>query len=573
MIKHRRLWIPFIAAVLIFSALPGSNAGNNWAPWLAPDHPEAGFLGIIVTDQESSFEQYSRLIANKAGSSFVCTSISGDCANANSYDYNLVLGPCSTNLESNCVSSLAATNTGGSASGEFISLIYPDHRNRFLAEANIGLPASSEPSIWSIPSMPHANGNLYAVVAGLNGTINSGQKITNSSLYARIIPVHKVNANAQTVPDANGAYPFPSCWNVERNGSPNIACNLLMAQGTGPNKTPCVLMVGIDPNCYVQDPFPLDTSFSLSLHLGARISGWLHGRLSNPNVAFTGDSEKGYVLNVTANPVTVPIFYAGDLYKNLPSNLQAAYATDASVHSVGGSTRQFGSAYSSDPSIRNFTLTPPPYGENAITSLSNWLTYGGNKSISETPSWEIHTLSTSLNGGANNCIQSTTGLVGLVSTNSTTYSDGAPSLVGDSLNYKVESAHYTSEGTNFLGTYDLNLRSDVARCIYGLSKAPIKATIEVVSSNGQQQVATSSFSESNGWIHFSADGFSFSAPTISVKLTQDAPAVVAPEAKPTVAPVAPKSDAKLITITCTKGKISKKVTAIKPTCPSGYKRK
>jgi hypothetical protein len=31
--------------------------------------------------------------------------------------------------------------------------------------------------------------------------------------------------------------------------------------------------------------------------------------------------------------------------------------------------------------------------------------------------------------------------------------------------------------------------------------------------------------------------------------------------------------AKKITITCVKGKIAKKVTAVKPVCPSGYKKK
>ena len=37
--------------------------------------------------------------------------------------------------------------------------------------------------------------------------------------------------------------------------------------------------------------------------------------------------------------------------------------------------------------------------------------------------------------------------------------------------------------------------------------------------------------------------------------------------------VAPKIVAKKITITCIKGKLIKKVTAINPKCPSGYKKK
>jgi len=71
-------------------------------------------------------------------------------------------------------------------------------------------------------------------------------------------------------------------------------------------------------------------------------------------------------------------------------------------------------------------------------------------------------------------------------------------------------------------------------------------------------------------------------------LTQEAPAPVpTPTPTPTVvatpeptpvevaapAPILKPAAAKKITITCVKGKTIKKVTAIKPTCPVGYKKK
>jgi hypothetical protein len=57
---------------------------------------------------------------------------------------------------------------------------------------------------------------------------------------------------------------------------------------------------------------------------------------------------------------------------------------------------------------------------------------------------------------------------------------------------------------------------------------------------------------------------------VKVKLSQDK-AVATPEK--TVDKTSAKSVVKKTTITCVKGKVSKKVTAIKPTCPSGYKKK
>jgi hypothetical protein len=112
------------------------------------------------------------------------------------------------------------------------------------------------------------------------------------------------------------------------------------------------------------------------------------------------------------------------------------------------------------------------------------------------------------------------------------------------------------------------MRSDVARCIYGFSNAPIKASISVLSSEGNSDVATNVVAEKDGWIAMSANNFQFSAPIIQVKFTQDAPVIAKPVPGPTKAPVAKKT-----TITCVKGKTTRKVTGLKPTCPKGFKQK
>ena len=77
-------------------------------------------------------------------------------------------------------------------------------------------------------------------------------------------------------------------------------------------------------------------------------------------------------------------------------------------------------------------------------------------------------------------------------------------------------------------------------------------------------VASTVINESNGWLTLGAYGFTYSNPTISVKLTQDAPVVAVPAAGSTT---------KKITITCVKGKTSKTFSGVKPICPSGYKKK
>jgi hypothetical protein len=178
--------------------------------------------------------------------------------------------------------------------------------------------------------------------------------------------------------------------------------------------------------------------------------------------------------------------------------------------------------------------------------------------------------------GANSCFVGSNGFTGIVTTNATQYSAGPPKFdkAEGTLNYQVAAPHYGTDKSEFKGTYDLVIRSDVARCIYGFSKAPINATISITSSDGTPQIATTVIGEKDGWVYLRAKNFGFSAPLITAKLSQEAEVVVTPTPTPTPTPSAStKAPVKAVTITCIKGKMTKKVTAAKPKCPTGYKKK
>jgi hypothetical protein len=90
--------------------------------------------------------------------------------------------------------------------------------------------------------------------------------------------------------------------------------------------------------------------------------------------------------------------------------------------------------------------------------------------------------------------------------------------------------------------------------------------ISVIDNDGVQTAATKLVSEKDGWLRIAAYGFGFSSPKIKVNLSQaDTPANKK---------VAPKktTNTKKTTITCKKGKVVKKVTALKPLCPKGFKK-
>jgi hypothetical protein len=192
----------------------------------------------------------------------------------------------------------------------------------------------------------------------------------------------------------------------------------------------------------------------------------------------------------------------------------------------------------------------------------------------------------SLLASSDPCLSDRSRVVGLVTTNAMVY-DGTPPKFNDGeIQYRVASVHNDPSGKQFQGIYDLVIDSKVARCLYNYSNAPISASVSIASSAGNQNVATTVITEKNGWFRMGAYGFHYSAPTIKVKLSQEVPAPVAtPTPSPTATQTPPPAQvaaptviskpalAKKTTITCVKGKTTKKVTAVKPKCPTGYKKK
>jgi hypothetical protein len=237
---------------------------------------------------------------------------------------------------------------------------------------------------------------------------------------------------------------------------------------------------------------------------------------------------------------------------------------------------------------------PVGYSQNDMDQFLQWLPVFGDKSTVEPTYWSMYADNGDIN--SNRCSPGSDVLTGVVSTNASQYISGPPQWDSNSqtLEYKVAAAHFTSTGEVFKGSYDLAIQSDYARCLYGFTKAPIKATISIISNSGDSAIVTTTVRESNNFLYLAAKGFTFSNPTIQVKLSQEAPAPVvtptpavtpsvtstpeptastAPTTQPTGPTPKPTVVAKKTTITCIKGKTLKSVTAVKPVCPTGYKKK
>ena len=181
------------------------------------------------------------------------------------------------------------------------------------------------------------------------------------------------------------------------------------------------------------------------------------------------------------------------------------------------------------------------------------------------------------------------------------YGGGVPWLTDkDTLAFSIASPHMLSTGEPNIGFFTTDMSVAYMDCFWpgnNVTKSESKLEISVINSDGTAQVATTSVRITKDKIfQVRAFGFHYSQPTIRIKVVQEnkieiAPAVkpvevAAPAVKPVevaapaVKPVEVAAPAvktatpkKSISIVCSKGKITKKITGTRPKCPSGYKKK
>ena len=152
------------------------------------------------------------------------------------------------------------------------------------------------------------------------------------------------------------------------------------------------------------------------------------------------------------------------------------------------------------------------------------------------------------------------------------------------LTLQVSSTHYKADNSKNLGVFNIEMPIETAKCLWGvdLSKA-ISATVAALYPElGISELVTTASKVEGKFFKVTASGFHFSAPTIKVKVVQINPELATEkknqvsltEESKTPTFLAPATAVKKrITITCIKGKLTKKITGVNAKCPKGYKKK
>ena len=570
----KKLLAAVLGVAMLVMAIPPVTAADTPDEWWTPSaSPQGeGWRSLFLSDGSTLNREPSRLFARTAmfdsqvgTPTFHCATVdSPKCIELNQITASAFLQPCSLEIPTNCIESFYATDPSGNRIDAINPIPYPaDALLDFKGDDAMNLPTGGAPTIWNIPGATHGgSGNSYILQAftssDLNKSVNmkvSNEKFKMSRMTVNVSPVTLINGRyvRQIAQDSTTSAPgTPS--GVRHDSLDEWRYCAMIDNGT----------------CAKRQSFPQGFTFGVKVRLQQKLSGWLHGRIYNPNVSISMNSKQEQIIEVSASPVMVPVVGEWFRWENLTADIQK-YILDGKVQ--GGEGRHETKSLATG----NMQEIISTSGQSSMDTLTLWIPQVQDKASATQSTWTFYTLPQWELTNSNACIKEADDLVGFVTTNAAAYSAGPPSFNTElkSLDYKVMAPHYTAKGEVFKGTYDLKIRGSIARCIYGFNESPIQASISILADDGSMQIATQTVSEKAGWLSLSANGFTYSSPTISAKLTQKdpEPVVIAPTPTPTPSPVATaKPVVTKVTITCKKGKTIKKVTALKPVCPSGFKK-
>jgi hypothetical protein len=561
-------------AISIPTFASGADFVDEQVGRVAPPEKTAGWIGAHVDDANtlvmpSVFYAGPEAIV-RAGGGTVCTGTDDPaCATQPLTTFIAFLPQCATVTSEDCVEDFIAIKPDGTeVKGKFGSFFPAAKEPVFKGDTDRGVPSGWQPSIWTFDGVTHAGGNEFLLAPEVIAYSHRTSELdTHQQLYVNIYPISRTPTTQKQELYFN------------RDGQKVGGLN---------HSDDCPLWLGMN-ECAVAWPFPSDYKYKVIVRTSAPMSGWVHGRLDKPDIsvenfgAKKGFGQQGMRVSISAGFSKVPVFSIWKKFTELPTDFQNFLnsLTDPQkgiVYAPAGvnNWRQLWDGSGAAPvSKLSVEHDLDNFNSKTFDEFTRWLAVSDNKSIATKTQWAYYTNNfdeDTATRGINRCVPRGANVAGIVATNATQYLANPPTFdfATQTLDYKVSSPHFDRNGSPNIGTYDLIINSEVARCIYGFTSAPVQASVSIVNADGTNQVATSVLRESNGWIHLSAAGFGYSAPTIKVKLMQSAPA---PTPSPTPSATPPAVTAAKSTIRCIKGKTIKKVSAVNPKCPAGYKKK
>jgi hypothetical protein len=528
-----------IVTVLLLSlgseAAFGYGSTSSW-PTIPEAGTEIGVVGQTFTEDFSDTMGSASLVQayrpnptnpTGYGIDYICESaLDQKCADEYG-SAEMLLPHCSIDDTSMCVERLYLENQGRIVEGIFNRMV---NSKKAIGNPALGIPNGYNSSLWTVPGMPHAGGEeSYSIYASYKALLKGGLQKFRVSVNPYVIK-RDSNYREQAYSES------PSGDGGQRIVGANGATGCVWIEN------------GI---CGFPTNFADGAKVGVVVRVSQQVKGWLNGRVQRPEIQFSAIDSRLNRLEIFGSPTTVQKVYGKTLISTGDKEVVD------SIRYLGWNEKA------------QYLGTTTADDVKSVPVFELWRRYIPDQADSMKTYWSFAVAGSS----DQRCFAEATGVVGIVTTNSVVYEPTAPAFINGELLYKVAGVPLTPNGERFLGSYDLVIDSKVARCLYGFTNAPIKASVSISAEDGARSIETVATGEKDGWFSLGAYGFGFSSPTIKVQLTQEVTASSSATNSATTPPTSQiqpsQKTAKQLTL-CVKGAKSKKVVGKK--CPKGYKR-
>lgn len=474
------------------------------------------------------------------------------CLNGNVTEGLINLPTCSVDSNSACLEGIKVGSGSAKTSGTFVrnvsNAINQDIKDELIAEFDSygaklnswqanqtwpgvkarDLPRASSPSIWQVRDQTNAGGTEnYLARATLKLEIWRDGSVKFTGLSTEIVPFIEISNS-----DIPGADFHPPVWmNRGWVGQPS-RYEWFPRSGTRPlasydnpgafNRITCAWEE--TDKCGLAVKFADGSSAEMTVRIPRELGGWFYGRLNSGDLKLSPINTELNKVTISGKPATIPmssaqfeIFKTGnESYLNFLTGGNQDYLQEL-IDREAGPDEENGQGLASwgqwDPKngISEFTAYENLMGDTAKGEVEMW-------SADTMPYWETD----------NPCFADKTRVQGLLTTNAMVYQAGLPQFKSGQLTYQIAGLHNDFNDEEFKGEYTLKMRADDARCLYGYSEGAIQPAVSVTDFSGVKASASTTVTESGGWLTIRATNFTFSKKKVVLTIKQNGKTKVSP---------------------------------------------
>ena len=514
----KRVVVAAILAATFLAGISPVSAEQKRSVW------DMDRLSVLPADQVRALFGFNALTSVQDDHSWTA-----DFAGKNSFQ--AVLEPCSqlAKIDMNytaCIESVSYRKSGSATwQSATLSKVQLGQPTTTIAKGNLVVgpmkydsknfkPGGDKATLWSMPGSPHSAGKDYLLRTRLLGSTNTFGQFTFKS---ELMPT--------SYPSNNGI---------------------------------------VTQDKLLVEEFPKGFEYKVRVQMGVFIktlTGWFFGRITNPTIDRNG--PEGY-LEITGQPAFVPVGITNDIpVVNADAYFDPTWCAEVRAKTnkpCGSINRLYDKAFtfSNEEGWAPDNLgrwESAPGGVRTVATLSAW-------SLDSTFFYQMAS-----DPGALKCTAGISGgarvFQGAVFSNATMFQTSPPEWdeKNNSFVFQVASPHLDQNGAANKGFYTLYIPTEMAKCRWGDATSSAKAEVQIVNSDGKTSVTTLAATTEDGNFRFNIAGFGYSSPTIKIRMGKDIKV-----------PVSEAVASKPIAIKCVKGKTVKKVLAVKPVCPKGFKQ-